>query len=80
MQMTVSDCNNCDTCIGCGLNHAKHFYCDGCGMEMSGSEKVYHVSGYDDRWLCVDCKDELIEQIVTVCFVGDILGGCDDAI
>jgi hypothetical protein len=44
-------------------------------MEMYGSEKVYHVPGYDDRWLCVDCKDELIEQIVTVCFVDDILGG-----
>lgn len=59
-----------DECVGCppemGCLHeackysnVPHFYCDGCGDEVSGGDLYY----FDDSQLCIDCILGRLEKV-----------------
>lgn len=65
MVKVLNDCSGCETCGHCGLQHIPHLYCDACGEEVFGSDKLFQFPGLgDDAWICSDCLEEYIESMV----------------
>ena len=46
-----NDCVGCERCYGCGANHAKHWYCDECGEELSEGD-AFEI---ENKELCLCC-------------------------
>ncbi len=72
-----NDCNCCETCRGCGLKHVSHIYCD-CGCEVSGNEKLYHLSG-TEQWLCKEHYDKLVESMTETILADSLLDEIEEA-
>ena len=65
-------------CLGstCNLTNAPVYYCDNCGEEISGDEKLIRFqksSGLDDSWMCEECFNKVIDSLTFTIKVSTLL-------
>ena len=71
-----NDCCCCERCGNCGAKRVPHVYCDGCGAEVSGDEKLIRFkksSGLDDSWMCKECFNKVIDSLTFTVKVSTLL-------
>ncbi|MDE6020295.1 MAG: hypothetical protein K2H01_04745 [Ruminococcus sp.] len=57
-----NDCVGCAIpCIDCGLQRAKHYYCDACGKECSPDE-LKPVNQIEVAYICRICRYKMEEE------------------
>lgn len=73
MKMIAAAANGAETAV---QNVFLHYYCDTCGEEVSGDEKLIRFqksSGLDDSWMCEECFNKVIDSLTFTIKVSTLL-------
>lgn len=73
MKMIAAAASGAETAV---QKRVPHVYCDGCGAEVSGDEKLIRFkksSGLDDSWMCKECFNKVIDSLTFTVKVSTLL-------